>query len=128
VDDRHFGVQGGGNALYPVAAKTGKVGTPIMIGSSTAGIVFLPPPLSIATHSLKPGKVGRRYSASLAASGGTGTFKWSLASGALPKGLRLSASGVISGKPKVKGKKSFVVRATDPAGASAKAHLTIVIA
>jgi|HubBroStandDraft_1064217.scaffolds.fasta_scaffold14647_3 DNA-binding beta-propeller fold protein YncE len=123
----YVGVQGGGNALYPVTVKTGKVGTPIMIGGGPSGIAFLPPPLSVATHSLKPGTVGRRYSATLAASGGTGTFEWSLASGALPKGLRLSASGVISGKPKVKGKKSFVVRATDPAGASAQAHLTIVI-
>jgi DNA-binding beta-propeller fold protein YncE len=123
----YVGVQGGGDAIYPVAAKTGKVGTPILIGSSTSGLAFRPAPVSVATHSLKPGKVGRRYSATLAANGGTGTFKWSLASGALPKGLRLRASGVISGKPKVKGKKSIVVRAADPAGASAEAHLTIVI-
>ncbi len=53
----------------------------------------------ITTSSLPNGQVGTAYSTTLAASGGTQPYTWSLTSGALPAGLSLSASGVISGTP-----------------------------
>jgi hypothetical protein len=53
----------------------------------------------ITTTSLPNGQVGTAYSTSLAASGGTQPYTWSLTSGALPAGLSLSAGGVISGTP-----------------------------
>ena len=43
--------------------------------------------------------VGKTYSFTLQASGGDGSYTWALAGGALPKGLALSAGGVISGTP-----------------------------
>jgi len=58
-----------------------------------------PAPLSISTSSLPAGKVNTNYSVTLAATGGTSPFQWKLASGTLPPGLALTASGAITGTP-----------------------------
>ena len=58
-----------------------------------------PSPLQIVTASLNNGAVNRPYNAQLGATGGTGNYSWSLASGNLPSGLALSSSGVLSGTP-----------------------------
>jgi hypothetical protein len=56
--------------------------------------------LVVVNAVLADGRVGSPYLQSLAATGGTGTYTWSLASGSLlPPGLTLSANGVISGTP-----------------------------
>jgi hypothetical protein len=71
-------------------------------------------PPNITTTSLPNGRVTVAYSQTLQATGGTLPYTWSLASGALPKGLTLnSATGVISGAPSKKGTYSFVVRVRD---------------
>src|SRR5258708_9662896 len=58
-----------------------------------------PTSLAITTSSLPAGQTGAAYQATLAASGGTTPYSWSLASGSLPGGLALNAgSGAISGK------------------------------
>ena len=74
-----------------------------------------PPPLSISTTSLPDGNLSQTYSATLQASGGTGTRTWSLAagSGPLPDGLTLSSSGVISGTPTVDTTFNFTVQVAD---------------
>ncbi|MBQ9581879.1 MAG: putative Ig domain-containing protein, partial [Synergistaceae bacterium] len=75
----------------------------------------------ITTSSLAGGKVGTRYSASLAASG-TKPLTWSIASGSLPTGLSLNRStGAISGTPTKAGTFTFTVRAANSAGYSNKA-------
>lgn len=57
-------------------------------------------PLSVTTTTLPGGMVGKAYSATLAATGGTGPYTWSITSGSLPSGLTLNhATGVISGIP-----------------------------
>jgi hypothetical protein len=54
--------------------------------------------LSITTTSLPSFFVGTPYSATLAATGGTAPYSWSITSGTLPNGLALNPStGVISG-------------------------------
>ncbi len=79
-----------------------------------------PEPLMITTGStsLPEGQVGVAYfSVTLAASGGTPPFTWSLASGStLPAGLTLSAEGVLSGTPREAFKRDFTARVTDAAG------------
>ena len=75
-----------------------------------------PPPLSVSTSSLPDGNLSQSsYSATLQASGGTGTRAWSLASGSgpLPDDLTLSSSGVISGSPTVEGTFNFTVQVAD---------------
>ncbi|HEX5308872.1 MAG TPA: Ig domain-containing protein [Solirubrobacteraceae bacterium] len=56
--------------------------------------------LSVTSSSLPTGQVGTPYTAQLAASGGLGSYTWSVASGSLPAGLTLNAAtGAISGTP-----------------------------
>jgi Putative Ig domain len=56
--------------------------------------------LAVTTSSLPLAQVGVAYSATLAASGGTTPYTWTLSGGVLPAGLSLNAStGVISGTP-----------------------------
>jgi hypothetical protein len=71
-----------------------------------------PDPVLVATTSLPEGLVGASYSVALAASGGTGSYGWSVSSGTLPPGLTLAAGGTISGTPSAPGTSSFTVRAT----------------
>ena len=59
--------------------------------------------LVILTSSLPDATVGEAYSAQLSASGGLGTYAWSVISGNLPTGLSLSTTGEISGVPTVAG-------------------------
>jgi hypothetical protein len=59
---------------------------------SSAGVV------KITTLLMASGHVGQLYSMQLLASGG-GVYVWALASGSLPAGLSLSASGLITGIP-----------------------------
>jgi hypothetical protein len=51
------------------------------------------------TTSVPAATVGTPYSAMLTATGGFGPFTWSIVSGTLPSGLRLSPNGVLSGTP-----------------------------
>jgi len=59
-----------------------------------------PTPVAITTASLPGGTVGNAYAATLAASGGTAPYKWTLTGGSLPSGLSLNpATGSITGTP-----------------------------
>jgi hypothetical protein len=58
------------------------------------------PVITISNATLPQGTVGSAYSQTLAASGGSGVYTWSVTSGTLPAGLSLnSVSGVLSGTP-----------------------------
>ncbi len=69
--------------------------------------------IQVTTTSLASGQVGSGYSATVAASGGTTPYTWSLSAGALPNGLTLSGAGQISGTPTAAGTSSFTVTVTD---------------
>jgi hypothetical protein len=64
-------------------------------------------PLTIDTGTLANGIVGVSYSQTLQASGGAGSFQWSVSAGQLPPGLSLSAAGAITGTPTTAGTFSF---------------------
>ena len=84
----------------------------------------------IITASLPDGKVGTAYPPTpLQASGGQPPFAWSLASGspALPPGLRLSATGTISGTPTARGTYGFTVSAMGGDNRATSRSLSIVI-
>ncbi|MBK9167608.1 MAG: putative Ig domain-containing protein [Bryobacterales bacterium] len=76
---------------------------------------------------LPPGTTGQAYAASLAATGGTPPYTWSIASGALPPGLTLAGS-TISGAPTQAGVFSFQVNAVAQAGGSASKSFQISVA
>jgi hypothetical protein len=72
--------------------------------------------VGITTTSLAAATVGTPYSQTLAASGGTAPYTWSISVGALPTGLTLNAStGAITGTPTTVGTANFTVMVTDSA-------------
>lgn len=85
--------------------------------------------LAVTTSSLISGEINAGYRATLAASGGTLPYTWTVISGSLPTGLVLSASsGVISGTPVgTPGSSSFTVQVTDAHGQQASANLALTI-
>ena len=86
--------------------------------------------VSITTASLANGLVSTAYTQTLAASGGTPGYTWSLASGALPTGLTVNAVGTISGTPTAAGDFTFTIKATDstaPTALTATQSFTVTI-
>jgi hypothetical protein len=70
-------------------------------------------PLAIAPATLPAAQVGTNYHQSLAASGGTPAYAFTLLSGTLPPGVTLAPSGVLDGVPTLAGTDTFTVGATD---------------
>jgi len=70
-------------------------------------------PVSVIGRELPAGAVDVAYTARIGATGGTGAYTFSLASGTLPEGVSLGSDGVISGVPVAAGSYAFAVRATD---------------
>lgn len=108
---------------YPTAAGTFSSITVTVTdttGSTIAPytIIITPPTLTFTTTSIPGAVVGQTYSASVLATGGSGTITYALTSGALPSGLSLAPTGVISGTPAkgTSGNYTFTITAT--AGAS----------
>lgn len=97
------------------------------IATRSISLTVEPAP-TIQTGSLPPGDMGVAYTAELVATGGTGTYSWSLVDGALPDGLTLAAGGAISGTPTTLGSATFTVQVTDEAPSSHMRELTIVVA
>ena len=91
--------------------------------------VTISPPPEITTTSLANGNVNKTYSQTVAATGGSGTKKFSLESGdSLPNGLALNTStGVISGKPTKAGTYTFTINFTDSIGDIASEEYSITI-
>jgi PKD repeat protein len=83
--------------------------------------------LSVTTTSLAAGTVGTAYSKTLAATGGTTPYTWSIKAGTLPAGLTLSSAGVISGTPTTAGTNSFTVQVKAANNTTATKALSIVV-
>src|ERR1700677_3055805 len=85
-----------------------------MMGCGGGGSTPPPTPVSITTSTLTDGMVNATYTATLSATGGSGTYTWAVASGSsLPAGLSLSSAGVITGTPTTAGLASFTVDVAD---------------
>src|SRR4051812_26840496 len=84
-------------------------------------------PLAISSASLPTARTGAPYSAHLSSSGGTPPYSWSIASGSLPQGLSLAASGTISGTPIQVGSSTFSVKVTDSASESKSLDRTLSV-
>ncbi len=74
-------------------------------------------------------EVGIRIGKTVTATGGSGTYTWSLASGALPAGVVLnSSSGAVAGIPRAAGSYAFALTATDGEGRTATANAALRVA
>ena len=98
------------------------------------------PALTVTTSSLPGRYTGVPYTAgaislggivqyvTVAATGGTPQYTWSVTSGSLPDGLELdSSTGAITGTPSVAGTYDFTIEVTDSSSDTATADLSIVI-
>src|SRR5262249_6799254 len=75
--------------------------------------------LALSPATVPAATVGQSYNTTFSATGGSGSFTFALASGALPKGLSLSTAGVLSGTTFLPGTYNFTVRVTDRNNAAA---------
>jgi hypothetical protein len=81
-------------------------------------------PLKVTTSTMTDAYVNLAYSAALAASGGSGSYVWDIASGNLPAGMYLSGN-YVKGTPTTPGSTTFTARATDSAGRVVTGNVTI---
>jgi hypothetical protein len=75
--------------------------------------VAAPGAFIICSTYLPAGTKGKTYSFQIVAQGGTAPYLWGISAGQLPKGLVLSATGVLTGTPTAKGDFTFTVVADD---------------
>ncbi len=86
------------------------------------------PRLAIAARGLPSATAGRAYRVKIATRGGVAAFRWSLAKGPLPRGLKLAATtGTIAGKPASAGTFRITVRVRDALGAVATKQLLLQV-
>ncbi|NEU70931.1 hypothetical protein GK091_28965, partial [Spirosoma agri] len=76
-----------------------------------AGVAITNPTVNTAT-------VGIAFNQAFTASGGTGPYSYSLASGSLPTGLNLTSAGMLSGTPTQSGSFTLTVLGRDATGCS----------
>ncbi|WP_312599344.1 putative Ig domain-containing protein, partial [Brevundimonas sp.] len=86
--------------------------------SNVATLTVVAPTITIAPTALSSARVGVSYSQTIIASGGTADYRFALTDGALPAGLNLSSTGVLSGTPTSGGNFTFTVKATDGSSAA----------
>jgi hypothetical protein len=106
----------------PTTAATSNFTVSLTVGSASdtqaLSILVNPAPsgdsLVINTGSLTDGRVNSTYSQKLSASGGSGSYTWSVSEGSLPTGLNLNSStGTISGRPLRSGEFVLTIQVTD---------------
>ena len=74
-------------------------------------------------------EVGIRFGKSATATGGSGSYTWSVSSGSLPAGLTLDpAKGTIAGTPTAAGSFRFVLTASDTEGRKTSANSALSVA
>jgi hypothetical protein len=99
-------------------------------GSTSAVInqVVNCPVITLSPTTLPNGQAGVAYNQTLTASGGVAPYTFLVTAGALPTGLALSASGLISGTTSIVGTFNFTVRATDANSCTGTQAYSLVIA
>lgn len=104
----------GGTFNFTITATDSSTGTgPFTATSGTLTLTVAAPTITLSPSTLSNATVATAYSQTLTASGGTAAYTYTIASGALPAGLTLSSSGVLSGTPTAGGTFNFTVTATD---------------
>ena len=129
--------EGDGTSSYlkGVPAQAGSFRLAVTVTDSTGTAAQLivtltvAPKLQITTFDIGRAHRGKPYRLTLTSTGGVGPTSWGLASGSLPPGLTLdAASGVISGKARVRGHFVFALAVTDSLGAKRAMRYNLTVA
>ena len=84
----------------PIGVRVTDSASPTQTSTRALSLTIAPSALAVTTTSLAGAQVGKAYTATLTATGGTPPLTWSIAAGSLPAGLSLTpSSGVIAGTP-----------------------------
>ena len=117
TDQTIFAADVAGNAIIEYAPGST---TPSEVISGPTTLLDAPigvaatPPVSILTGKLRAARQGRHYLVNLVAAEGTTPYRWKIARGRLPRGLRLRRTGAIIGTPRRRaGIYRFTIRLTD---------------
>ena len=104
---------------YPLVLDTTLIGTGATIANASidgAAATSVKVPVAITTAGLPSVRLATAYAATLAASGGSGTYRWAIGAGALPPGLSLDAtSGTVAGSPTRAGRFLVTLHVSDAA-------------
>ncbi len=116
----------------PTAAATSAFTIRVTDGNGASGSraysVTVSADIAVNPATLPSAAVGASYSQSVSATGGSGTYTFSVSSGSLPAGLALNAAtGLITGTPSAAGTSTFTLTATDGNGASRSRSFTFTV-
>ncbi|MEX2261450.1 MAG: putative Ig domain-containing protein [Bryobacteraceae bacterium] len=107
---------------FPIVVKVDDAGG----GSATAAFTLIVNDnLAILTASVPEAAPATTYATTLAAIGGSAPYSWSVAGGALPAGIALNSSGVLSGTITAGGNFPFIAKVTEAGGAFATRALIL---
>jgi uncharacterized protein (TIGR03437 family) len=112
-----------GTANFTVTVNDGVITASAMVSLTING----PMPLATPGGSLTSAQANISYTATLTATGGTGTYSWTVIGGTLPPGLTLSSGGTLTGTPTVAGTYSFTAQVTDSTGTMTSGSFTVVV-
>ncbi|MDR3744583.1 MAG: putative Ig domain-containing protein [Acidobacteriaceae bacterium] len=101
------------NGTFALDVTVKDSGKTVQTATLSTSIALAPKPLSITTATLVSGISGTAYSQTLSATGGTPAYTWTLTSGILPDGIKLSTTGVLSGMTWANGTFTLGVTVTD---------------
>lgn len=93
-------------------------------------VVYTPyvcPSLTLSPSSLSNGTAGVAYSQSFSQTGALGSPSYAVTAGALPTGMSLSLSGVLSGTPTATGTFNFTVTVADASGCTGTQAYSITV-
>ncbi|HEU4819463.1 beta strand repeat-containing protein, partial [Janthinobacterium sp.] len=104
-----------GAYVFAIKVTDSTSGTPLTV-TKNYSVSIAVPTLSITPTTLTAGGVSAPYSQQLSTSGGTAPYTYVVESGALPPGVTLSSSGLLSGTPSAINTYNFVIKSTDVTG------------
>ena len=83
--------------------------------------------VAVAPATLPNGTQSSAYSQTITASGGAGPYTFAVTAGALPGGLSLLPSGLLTGTPSASGTFNFTVTATDSVGCTGSRAYSLIV-
>ncbi|WP_205910686.1 putative Ig domain-containing protein [Rhizobium sp. P44RR-XXIV] len=117
-----------GNFNVTITARDSSTGTGAPFSAARAYTLTInAPAITITPATLPSGSIAVAYSQALTATGGVGSYSYSLSAGTLPTGLTLSAAGVLTGTPTAGGTFNFTVLATDSLAFTGSKAYTVTV-